>query len=60
VIWFALAFGTPAPAQIDRISRQILRGQLLADPQILSAVRIKSGEDNDYAACFFLRAATSG
>ncbi len=35
-----LAFGTPAPAQIDRISRQTFRRELLADPQILPAVRI--------------------
>src|ERR1700752_230614 len=45
-----LAFGTPASAQIDRISRQIFRRELLADPQILPAMRIKSGDDNDHAA----------
>src|SRR6267143_3976215 len=47
-----LTFGTPAPAQVDRISRQIFRRELLADPQILPAMRIKPGDDNDHAACF--------
>src|SRR6185436_21112517 len=47
-----LAFGTPTPAQIDRISRQTFRSELLADPQILPAMRIKSGYDNHHAACF--------
>src|SRR4030095_6473522 len=47
----ALAFGTTAPAQIDRISRQTFRCELLTDPEILPAMRIKSGDDNDNAAC---------
>src|SRR6267142_6016522 len=47
-----LTFGTPAPAQIDRISRQTFRRELLADPKILPAMRIKPGDDYDHAACF--------
>src|SRR6267142_433083 len=47
-----LAFGAPAPAQIDRISREIFRRELVADPQILPAMRIESGNDYDHAAGF--------
>src|SRR5262245_56815830 len=48
----ALAIGSPTPAQIDRISRQVFRRELFADPQILPAMRIKPWYDDDHAAGF--------
>src|SRR5688572_24612858 len=48
----ALTVRTPPPAQIDCVSLQTVCDRLLANPQRLPALRIKSGNDDDHPARF--------